>query len=70
MAISINIRERDILKFILDELNDNKFNSKIKFMMGDSARVSDNSMLIRRYTFDSENERMDLVEELNEGSLS
>ena len=68
MATNINIRERDILKFILDELNDNKFNSKIQFMMGDSARVSETSMLIRRYTFDSENERMDLVETLNEST--
>ena len=68
MAISINIRERDILKFILDELNDNKFNSKIKFMLGDSERVSDTSMLIRRFTLDDATERMDVVEELNEST--
>ena len=68
MAISINIRERDILKFILDELNDNKFNSKIKFMLGDSERVSDNSMLIRRFTLDDASERMDVVETLNEST--
>lgn len=68
MAISINIRERDILKFILDELNDNVFNSKIKFALGDSARVDDTSMLIRRFTLDDASERMDLVETLNEST--
>ena len=68
MAISINIRERDILKFILDELNDNVFNSKIKFALGDSVRVDDTSMLIRRFTLDDNTERMDLVETLNEST--
>lgn len=66
MATKINIRERDIYKFILDELNDNKFNSKIKFMLGDSQRVSDTSMLIRRFTLDDTTERFDVVETLNE----
>ena len=68
MAISINIRERDIYKFILDELNINAFSSKIKFMLGDSERVSDTSMLIRRFTLDDSTERMDVVETLNEST--
>ena len=68
MAISINIRERDILKFILDELNDNVLNSKIKFSLGDSARVDDTSMLIRRFTLDDNTERMDIVETFNEST--
>jgi len=68
MAISINIRERDIYKFILDELNINTFSSKIKFMLGDSERVSDTSMLIRRFTLDDTTERMDVVETLNEST--
>ena len=68
MAISINIRERDILKFILDELNTNVFSSKIKFTLGDSARVDDTSMLIRRFTLDDNTERMDLVETFDEST--
>ena len=68
MAIKINIRERDILKFILDELNTNVFSSRIKFAMGDSARVSDTSMLIRRFTLDTPNDRMDLVETFDEST--
>ncbi len=64
----INIRERDILKFILDELNDNVFSSRIKFALGDSVRVSDTSMLIRRFTLDTPNDRMDLVETFDEST--
>lgn len=68
MAIKINIRERDIHKFILDELNNNVFNSRIKFMLGDSQRVSDTTMLIRRFTLDETNDRFDLVETLDESN--
>lgn len=66
MSININIRERDIYKFILDELNDTVFKSRIKFMLGDSARTSDTTMLIRRFTLNATNDSIDIVEELDE----
>ena len=65
MAISINIRERDIKKFILDELNTNTFSSVIQFSLGDSVRVSDTSFLFRRFTLNDTNDRFDLFDEID-----
>lgn len=68
MAISINIRERDIKKFILDEFNDNAFSSRIQFSLGDSARVSDTSFLFRRFTLEDNDGRFDIVDTMNENT--
>lgn len=73
MARGFTIKETDIYKLILDELNDNAFYPTIKFSLADwisstnSEGVS-NGLLINRYAL--KNDRFDVVETMDEETYS